>query len=202
MKRFFVLALLIAFAAGTAKAGSTSSLAFVDMGTTSVNTGDINTATTFTFGNLMTTSNASGIFAGPPALPDQHFGAPSFSLAVATNTSFSISSTAFGSFRSTSISETMNTPGFVVVDIVGNYTGGQFDPTIGTSPASLILTFSQDPAHTGVISSSGIFSASPQTPGDPPSVPEPSTVVMGLTSIVAGGLFYLRRRRRFTKAIA
>jgi hypothetical protein len=203
MKRLFVPALFLAFAVGTAKAGAvTSSLAFADMGTTSVNTGNINTATTFTFGDLISTHNSSGIFSGPTALPDQNFGSTSFGMSWAVNTSFSISSTAFGTFKSISISETVATPGLVEFSIAGNYTGGTFDQNVKNTPATLLLTFIQDPAFTGVISGSGLFTAAPQTSGvGPLAIPEPATLVMGLTSIVGGGLFYLRRRRA-TKAAA
>jgi hypothetical protein len=206
MKRFLIPALLVAWAVGTAKAGSVSgSLAFLDVGKTSVNTGDINTSTTFAFGDLVTSQNSSGIFAGPgTSLTDQNFGATSFSAGWALNDSFSISSAAFGTFKSTSISQPVNTPGLVVFSVVGNYTGGAFDPSVKDVSGTFTFTFTQDPAHTGVISGAGVFGigASPAAGGsDPPLVvPEPATLVMGLTSFVGGGLFYLLRRRRSSKA--
>ena len=202
MKRFLIPALFVTWAVGTAKAGPVSgSLAFLDMGKTSVNTGDINTATTFAFGDLVTSQNSSGIFAGPgTSLTDQNFGATSFSAGGALNDSFSISSTGFGTFKSTSISEPVNTPGLVVFSVVGNYTGGAFDPSVKDVSGTFTFTFTQDPAHTGVISGSGVFGVgeSPAAGGSDPSplvVPEPAALVMGLTSIVGGGLFYLLRRR-------
>jgi len=197
MKRFLIPALLAAWAVGTAEAGSLSgSVAFLDMGKTSVNTGDINTATAFQFGDLVTSQNSSGIFAGPPtSLADQNFGATSFSAGWAVNGSFSISSADFATFKSTSISELVNTPGVVVFSIVGSYTGGVFDPSAKDIPGTLAFTLTQDPAHTGVISGSGVFGVSPNVTGIGGSVvPEPSTLMMGLSSIVGGGLFYLRRR--------
>jgi hypothetical protein len=194
MKRFLVPALLVACAAGTAKAGSvTGSLAFLDMGTTTVNSGDINTATSFTLGNLVSTqNNESGIFAD--AMPSQGFGAASFNLSAPT--SFSISSPAFGTFTSSSLSETFNSPGIVEINILGSYTGGTIDPGSGTNPASFTVVFIQTPAHTGPIVGSGIFAVSPAQA----AVPEPATWVMGLTSVVGGIFFHLRRRRRFRKA--
>jgi hypothetical protein len=205
MKRFLVPALFLAFAVGTAKAGPASgSLAFVDMGKTSVNTGDINTASTFAFGDLLSTQNSSGIFSGQTALPDQDFGSKSFGMGWAINTSFSISSAAFGTFKSMSISETVATPGLVEFSIAGNYTGGAFDSSVKSTPATFLLTFTQSPASTGVISGSGIFSVGPAVIGsDPPAVvPEPASLVMGLTGVVGGGLFYGLRRRRSTKTTA
>lgn len=207
MKKFFASALLIVCAVGTAQAGSVSgSVAFVDMGVTGVNTGDINTATSFKFGDLISTPNTSGLFAGSPTpLADQHFGAASFSAGWAINNSLSISSAAFGSFQSISIAETVNTPGIVMFSILGNYTGGTFDSSVKNIQSTLTLTFIQDPAHTGVITASGIFGVSPDASGGPrplPAVvPEPSTVVMGLTSVMGGALFYLLRRRRYAKAV-
>lgn len=198
-KRFLVPALLVACAVGTAKAGPVGSLAFVDMGTTSVNTGDIDTATSITFGDLVSTQNSSGIFAGSPSLSDQTFGTTSFSAGWAVNTSFSISSTAFGTFKSTSISEIVNSPGLVEFAIAGNYTGGKFDATVKNTEGTLLVTLTQDPPHSGVISGSGVFEAGPL---GVLAVPEPASLVMGLTSVVGGGLFYLLRRRRSTKAAA
>jgi hypothetical protein len=198
MKRFLVPALIVAFSVCTAKAGSIGSLAFFDNGTSTVNTGDVNTATIFTFGDLITSQNESGFFAGPPALPNQDFGSQSFSLVGGGKPGFSISSTAFGSFQSTSISELINSPGIVEISISGRYTAGTFDPSIGTTTASFTVTFIQDPAHTGIIVGSGVFVV---PTADPPGVPEPATLVMGLTGIVGGCLFYFLRRRS-TKATA
>jgi hypothetical protein len=199
MKRFLVPALLVACAVGTAKAGPVGSQVFNDNGTTTVNTGDINTATMFTFGDLVTTGGQSGIFVG---MPTQNFLAQSFSLDSSTN--FSISSTAFGTFTSTSITEAVNMPGFVGIYILGNYNPGTIDSAdSGTSfPASFSVGFTQSSAGNGAISGSGTFTVPPANAPDPPGVAEPATLVMGLTSVVGGGLFHLLRRRRAKKAIA
>jgi hypothetical protein len=194
MKRLFVPALLLACAVGTAKAGPVGTLGFSDPGSPTANTGDINTATSFTIGDLFSSTAETGIFVG---LGHQDFGAVTFS--TGTSTSFSFSNSVFGTFSSTSITEAVNTPGVVAFYILGNYTAGTVDPGTGTNPASFTLSFTQTPAHTGIISDSGTFSV---PPASPPGVPEPATLVLGLTSIVGGGLFHLLRRRRAKKVTA
>jgi hypothetical protein len=197
MRRLLVPALLVACAVGTAKAGPVGTLGFADIGTPTANTGDINTATSFTIGNLISTTAETGIFAGPPPMLSQDFGSVTFS--TGTPASFSLSNSVFGTFTSTSITEAVNSPGLVGFYILGTYTAGSVDPGSGTNPASFTLSFTQTPASTGSISDSGSFSV---PPASPPGVPEPATLVLGLTSIVGGGLFHLIRRRRAKKVTA
>jgi len=197
MKRLLVPALLFACVVGTAKAGPVGTLGFSDTGTPQAGgspTGDINTATSFTIGDLFSSTAGTGIFAG---LGHQDFGAVTFS--TGTSTSLSFSNSVFGTFSSTSITEAVNTPGVVAFYILGDYTAGTVDPGTGTNPASFTLSFTQTPAFTGSISDSGTFSV---PPASPPGVPEPATLVMGLTSALGGGLFYLLRRRRAKKVKA
>lgn len=195
MKRLLVPALLVvACAVGTAKAGPVGTLGFSDIGSPTANTGNINTATSFTIGELFSTTESTGVFVG---LPHQDFGAVTFS--ISTPGSFSFGNSLFGTFTSTSITEGMNSPGVVSFYILGDYTAGTIDPGTGTNPASFTLSFTQTPIYTGSISDSGTFSV---PPADAPA-PEPATLVMGLTGIVAGGgWFYLVRRRRGRKAAA
>jgi len=202
MKRFLVPAFLLACAVGTAQAGPVGGQSFNDNGSPSVNTGDINTATSFTIGDLITKTavgQSSGVFVG---MPLQDFGTTTFSLG--TPTSLSFSSTAFGSFSSTSITEAIATPGALAIYVLGNYTPGTFvDGSGGGTPpfqASFTIVFTQTPAHTGVINDSATFAVPPAPP--PGFVPEPSTLVMGLTSVVGGIFFHLRRRRRLRNATA
>jgi hypothetical protein len=196
MKRLLVPALLLAYAVGTAKAGPVGSLGFSDIGTPEAGgspAGDINTATSFTIGDLFSTKAETGIFVG---LPHQDFGSVTFS--TLTPTSFSFSNSVFGTFTSTSIIEAVNSPGIVAFNILGNYTAGSIDPGSGTNPASFTLSFTQTPIDTGSISDSGTFSINTVSP---PTVPEPATLVMGLTSFVGAGLlFHLVRRQRSRKA--
>jgi hypothetical protein len=188
MKRFLVPALLLACAVGTAKAGAVGSVAFGDTGTATSPGNDLNAATSFTLSGLFTDTGGQGIFA---SMGSVSFGTVSFSLNAPTSFSIADNPSVFGSFTSTSITEAINTPGVVAIYILGNYTAGSIDP--GTSgAASLTLTFDQNPAHTGTVSSSGTFAI---PPAPPPTIPEPSTVVMGLTSVVGGCFFYVLRRR-------
>jgi hypothetical protein len=190
MKRLIVPALLLACAVGTAKGGGIGTQGFVDMGTPVTNTGDINTASVFSTGDLVTTTAQTGIFVG---MAEQEFGSTSFSLT--KSGSFLIRSSEFGTFASTSITEVVNTPGIVGIYILGKYTPGAIEPGAPTTLAGFTLSFTQTPAHTGSISDSGTISVPPPTGPTPQAVPEPATLVMGLTSIVGGGLFHFLRRR-------
>jgi hypothetical protein len=142
-------------------------------------TGDINTATLFVIEDPISTDNTSGIFAGMPfqffgLLTFPHFGGLDFGTSV------------FGTFKGTNITEVTNTPGFVQFSVMGDWTPGTFgDVTGGPFPANFLISFNQDPAHTGVISDDGLFSVS--------VIPEPSTWAMMLLGF--GGLGFLGYRQ-------
>jgi hypothetical protein len=96
--------------------------------------------------------------------------------------------------------EAVNSPGIVGFNIVGSCDPGTID--LGDSGksfnVSFTLSFTQTPVDTGSISDSSTFSVNADSP---PGVPEPATLVLGLTSVVGGGLlFRLRRRQRARKA--
>jgi len=184
IKKFALAIAIAAMAVGSAQAGAVGSLAFADLGTASADTGNINTATTFGIGDLVSTSG-SGVFAG---LPLQFFGPVSFSTSVGTSLSFS--DAAFGSFSSTSISEVTNTPGFVTIYVLGNYTAGSYDAG-ASGAASFRISYTQTPVTTGAISDSATFSI---PPAGGPSTPEPATV-FGLISGVAAFAFVRLRRK-------
>jgi hypothetical protein len=198
MKRFLIPALLLACTVGTAQAASvTGTQAFADIGAPTANTGDINTSTTFTIGDWVSSASQSGIFT-PTSMPaGTNIGPVTFSVGSAT--SFAITNSVFGTFNSTSITEGLTSPGVVFFYILGNYTPGTVSPGGTLQPASFTISFTQTPAHTGSISDSGTFSV---PPAQNPFVPEPSTLVMGLTSVVGGIFFHLRRRRRLRNATA
>lgn len=197
MKRLLVPALLFACVVGTAKAGPVGTLGFSDIGTPEAGgspTGNINTATSFTIGELFSTTAETGIFVG---LGHQDFGSVTFS--TLSPGSFAFSNSVFGSFTSTSITEAVNSPGVVAFYILGSYDPGTVDSgDSGKSyTASFTLSFTQTPAFTGSISDSGSFSVNASSP---PSVPEPTTLIMGLTSVVGGGFLFHLLRRRVRKA--
>ncbi len=178
MLRFsFVAALMLA--AGVANADSTGSQGFADLGTPAAVGGNINTATQFTVGSLITNSSSTGVFAG---IPTQSFGSVSFDTTVGSSLSFGNST--FGNFASTSITEISNSAGQVSFYVLGNFTGGSYTGTLSPNPApaSFTVSFTQTPAGTGAISDSSTLSIPPV----PSGVPEPSSIVLvglGLASV-------------------
>ena len=166
---------------------------FADIGSATANgspTGNINTATTFTIGNFISTTSHTGVFAG---MPTQSF--PSFSFNITNPTSLTFGNSVFGTFASIAITVVTNTPGFLNISVMGGWTPGTFGGVIGGPFAStLTFTFTQNPSHSGAIGASAVFAA---------AIPEPPTVVMGLTGLAVGGMIYgLRRRRRATLSIS
>jgi hypothetical protein len=170
----------VVFVSGT----SVGSQAFADLGVPTVDTGNINTASTFTVGNLVSTAANNGYFAG---LPTQIFGPLAFNPSVGSSISFG--NAAFGNFLSTSISPQTNAPGERSFVVFGNYTAGTFNPALSPNPApaSFTISFTQTPAGTGVISNSSTLAI--------PPVPEPSTLMLACVGI-AGGLAVEQNRRQ------
>jgi hypothetical protein len=135
--------------ATTATAGSQG---MIDLGSPNAQPGnDINTATTFTVGNLITTGSSSGYFAG---LTTQVLGPVTFNTGVGTSMSFG--NATLGSFASTSITPQTNTPGERSFLIRGNFTAGAFNPALTPNPAPTVLriSFTQVLGGVGAISSS------------------------------------------------
>ncbi|MFM7207610.1 MAG: PEP-CTERM sorting domain-containing protein [Planctomycetaceae bacterium] len=170
----------VVFVAGT----STGSQGFADIGSPSTDTGNINTATTFTIGNLISTGANNGYFLG---LSTQIFGPVAFNPGVGSSISFG--NATFGSFLSTSITQQTSAAGERSFLVLGNYTAGTFNPSLFPSPApaSLTIAFTQTPPGTGAISDSATLAI--------PPVPEPSTLVLACVGI-AGGLLFQQSRRR------
>lgn len=175
-------------------ADSNGSQGFADIGSPSANTGNINTATTLTIGNMISTGASIGYFSG---LPTQIFGPVAFT--VATGTSVTFGNAQFGTFTSTSITEQTNVPGERSFYILGSYTPGTFNPALtpNPAPASFTVGFTQSPISSGAISSSATLSIPPA------AVPEPSTLVLagvGMATVLV--VDQGRRHRRRRKAAA
>jgi len=186
MRVSFAAALM--FAATVAKADSVGSQGFADLGSPSVSPGaDINNATQFTIGSLITNSNSLGVFAG---ISTQSFGSVTFDT---TNpTSLSFGNATFGTFSSTSITQTSNTAGSVSFNILGNFVGGSYTGTLtpNPAPASFTISFTQTPAGTGAISDSSSLSIPPVAS----SVPEPSSIMLVGLGVVSMGVVARRKK--------
>lgn len=131
---------------------------FGNIGVTTVNTGNINTATVFTLSNVRSTAAQTGYFVGLPTFSSA--GAWSFTTTVGASLTFS--NPAFGTFQSSTITEESNTvtPGQQrTFYVLGTMTGGTLGPvTPSPVPASLTITFTQSGA---AISSSATLSIPP-----------------------------------------
>jgi hypothetical protein len=177
------LAAMATIAATVAQA-QTGTVGFVDISTPSVSPGpSIAGDAIYNIGNLASFSDTTGIFAG---MPTEVFGPVSFQ--PSNGSSFAISDPSiFGSFQSVSITPVTEGADSTTFYILGIYNGGAWDPTVVNDPASMIVTFSQNPPGTGGISDSAGFSIPPTT------VPEPGSVA--LMGAGASALCLLRRRK-------
>ncbi len=187
----FGLALTLALSCGVLQANVINgSIGIADIGAPSVSPGtNINSATQFNFGDLVTTGSQTGAFVG---MPSQILGSASLTIGVPGSVTFGDG--VFGSFTSTSITQASNVPGTVSFYVLGNYTLGTFfgANTGTTESASFTVSFTQTPPGTGAISDSGTFADPPTLP--PPSVPEPAT--MGIFGSALVGLGFIGRRRK------
>jgi PEP-CTERM motif len=193
MKNLALITILLGLTAGSAQAAVVATQGFADIGTPTADgspTGDINSATIFTLGDLVSTSANTGALAG---LPTQSFGSISFDLGKATSLSFS--SAAFGTFTRASISEKINAPGTVAIYVLGDWTPGTFGGvTSGSYDSSFTISFTETPPGSGSLSDSATFSSPPAAP--PGTVPEPSTWAMMLIGFAGLGFAGYRASRK------
>jgi hypothetical protein len=188
-----IAAVILASGFGTAQAAAVGTQGFADIGSPTVDTGNINSATVFNIGDMVSTGSQMGVFVG---MPTQNVGPFSFNDTVGSSMTFGDG--VFGTFSSTSILEYANSPGSVSFYVVGSWTPGSYVGGL-PGPASFNLNFNQNPAGTGSISDSGTFSIPPT---GVPGVPEPSSLTLALTAVAGAGLFSLARRRWSRKAAA
>jgi hypothetical protein len=188
--RMVAFAATLLLLAGTqSQASFVGTQGFADVGSPTANTGNINTATTLTIGEMLSTSSQSGAFVG---LSTQIFGSVSFSTATGANTSLTFGDAAFGTFTSTSLKVAASAPGATSYYILGEFTPGTFSGFGGvTSPqsASITISFTQTPAGSGSISDSATLSVPPSG-----TIPEPASFAMVVIGL--GGVFAVRRFRR------
>ncbi|WP_147262960.1 hypothetical protein [Roseiarcus fermentans] len=192
-KTLAVAAALLGATALSAHAAVVGTQAFADLGSPTADGstgGDLNTATQFTLGDLVTTTSQTGVFSGLSTI----IGPVAFNTSVADSLSFT--NPEFGSFTSSKFTETINVPGAIAIFVLGEWTPGSFGGVTGGPYASgFTITLNQNPAHTGAISDSATFSV-------PPSgvIPELSTWAMmglGFAGLGLAGYGTSRRTARF-----
>jgi hypothetical protein len=166
---------------------STGSQGFADIGAPTVDSGNINTGTSFTIGNMVSTGASVDYFSG---LSTQILGPVTFNASVGT--SFTFGNATLGTFTSTSISEQTNVSGERSFYVLGTFTPGTFNPALSPNPApaSVIVGFTQSPAGSGAISDSASLSIPPA------AVPEPSTLVLATVGVGVALSVDAGRRRR------
>jgi hypothetical protein len=172
---------------------SSGSQGFADIGTPTVDSGNINTGTSFTVGNMISTGASIGYFSG---LSTQILGPVTFNASVGSSLSFGNGT--LGTFTSTSITEQTNVSGERSFYILGNFTAGSFNPALtpNPAPASVIIGFTQSPAGSGAISDSATLSIPPA------AVPEPSTIVLATVGMAAAVAADRMRRRGTVRGTA
>jgi len=185
---FGVLAVALAtllFDDSSALAGMVSgSIAVGAADVTTSSPGGINSDTVFTMPTIFASGTGTGDFSAL-SFPD---GLGNAILDPAAPTTFSFGTTAFGYFHGVSIVPSTG-PGTESFQILGTFTPGTDEAGTTPSSASLTVSFTQNGGPGMVISGSGTLNTLTL-----PSVPEPSSALLGFSAFVAVGLFHVVRR--------
>jgi hypothetical protein len=175
----FVLALAaIVSQTSSVQAGSiVGSLPFFGLNVTE-NGSDLTTSTTITATEVATSGTGTGDYSPIGSLTS--FGGP-IVLDLSTKSLTTLSST-YGSFTESSVTIVSQSSGFLEVYVLGTFT-----PTslLGTGLTASLSSLEISVNKNGASLSEALTLSTP-----PASVPEPASLVMSLTSVVAGGLFF------------
>ena len=187
MRRSLVVALGMALVAilsqaTTVKADfSTLPLGALDA---TANGGDLSTTTMITATEFYTTGPGTNLYAGIPnftpftaASGDIVLNLTNLSLTTFTNATY-------GSFVTNSVKIESQTASYLNVYILG---------TFGGASSSLDLTVTD---NSGTIAVAAVLS----TPPAPPPIPEPASIILGMTGLVGCGLFVARQRSKTVTA--
>jgi PEP-CTERM motif len=186
MIRKMALAALL-FAATTAAAqASESTIPFTAFGSALDGTNFLN-STEITSAFAVTTNAGTGIYSGIPL--GSSFSGPTLIFSNLSAFTFTGTEGTFTSNGNSGLDEIVNkSADFLEVYLRGDFNGVD---------SSLDLTATTSPTGGGTQMSWTLF-----TPALPPPVPEPSTMVMGLTGIAGGFFLNLLRRRRARKSVS
>lgn len=189
--RPLMAAAVVVWALPTAQAGMVGPVGaqgFTDFGVASANTDDINDATAFTIGEMVSTEESHGFFAG---LPLQLFDPITFSIGDPLSLQFGNSE--FGFFASSKIQQLSNDPlvGSRSFFVEGTFTKGTFGGPLVPNPAlaNFTISFNQT-AGAGTSISNNATLDFPVQP-----VPEPATLALGFAGVTTIALLGRRSRR-------
>ncbi|RUL85913.1 PEP-CTERM sorting domain-containing protein [Tautonia sociabilis] len=157
----------------------------VNIGSTTTDTGNVNTATTFALSFLLTTSSQTGDFATYVTSPE-NLGVAT--LDVNTPATFTFGNAAFGTFVGTAITRLMSDSQNESFNVKGNFTPGTLFPAGSQAfGAEFNITFSQVGGPNTAITAAGTLVT---------AVPEPASVALVLCGGAGLALAGLRRSRR------
>jgi hypothetical protein len=166
--------------------GPVGAQGFTDFGAATANTSDINNATAFTIGAMVSTADSHGYFAG---LPTQIFDPITFSIGDPLSLQFG--NGVFGLFASTKIQQLSNDvlAGSRSFFIEGTFTKGTFGGPLVPNPALANFTISfNENAGAGMSISNNATLDFPVQP-----VPEPATLALGFAGVATLALLRCRR---------